>query len=438
MHAHDLEAAVLGVIASTSQIDVRDASGLVARLGLEPGLFHLPSHQAVYKASQGLLRAGLPVEPIAVYSRLSDAPEIEAAGGRAWLSDLLGQLPANAGSIGGYVATLRALALKRSITKELHAGLAKIAEADEPGVALVEISGALAGLTKSTQGLRTLGDFRSQVLGEIDKARSGERVIAIPTGIAELDGVIGGFSRGMLSIVGGTTGGGKSALFATSIEAAAKAGTRVGLISLEDQGTWIYWRLLSKASKLDQQRLRISPESIQGAEFDRVSDGADMIEEYASRIVIDDRPGLRPEEVVQSMVAMVVNYGCELIVIDHAGELNFGKPSDRLDLQIANALAMFRDVAKAHDVAVVVGTQVTMPKDVKPGTPPEAKHMKNSSELANKARLVLGIGRDAGGDVLKIRVCKNTNGPAGPIVEVPFHKSAAMVVVDEAETVFEQ
>lgn len=427
----DTERAVLGILAGASRLDIKEAQGSISRHGIRVELFHLPSHQSVYKASQGLLSRGLPVEPVSVNAELKEAPEVEAAGGKAWVSELLDNVELVSAALPGHVQTLKDLHLRRLMTRELQAGLAKVGDASlSPGEVLAEVSGTLAGMTRETKGLKRLPVIVDAIYDAMERASTGEDLPAIPTGITALDNIIGGLQRSMLTIVAAETSVGKSSFLATVVRNVAKSGSGVGVFSLEDDGSWLGYRFLSRESGIDQSDLRFRPETISDAKLDN---GAERLGKYSARIVVDDRPGLKPEEIVISGRDMVLNHGVECILIDHMGEVNVDKvggKDDRHDIKVSSALGMFRDLAKTHAIPVVVATQVTTSKEARPGAIPGLKDLKNSREVANKARCVLGLGRKPGSDVMSVAVLKNTNGEQGAIIELPFVKGAAMVADD--------
>jgi replicative DNA helicase len=378
------------------------------------------------------LENGLPIEPVSVGAAIRDGdnypPEVEAAGGKVWVGELLDNLEVLPAALPGHVQTLKDLHLRRMMTRELQAGLAKVANCElSPAMVLAEVSGTLAGMTRETRSVRGLPQIVESINATIEKAATGEDLPAISTGLASLDAIIGGLQRSVLTIVAADTGVGKSSFLATIGRNCAVGGTRVGVFSLEDEGEWLGYRLLSKESNVSQADLRFRPETLAKG---RLEVGQEKLEAYAERIFIDDRPGLKPEEIVISARNMILNHGVEVIVIDHLGEVNVDKvggKDDRHDLKVSAALSMFRDVAKTHRIPVVCATQVSVSKDAKPGALPGLKDVKNAREISNKARVVLGLGRKPGADTLIIGVLKQTNGAAGEILELPFIKGAAMV-----------
>jgi replicative DNA helicase len=88
-HNIEAEESLLGALLLS-----RDAIGVVAELGLEPGDFYKPAHQHVYEAVKALSGAGQPVDPITVGDELRRVGLLEEIGGSAMLLELQNATPA--------------------------------------------------------------------------------------------------------------------------------------------------------------------------------------------------------------------------------------------------------------------------------------------------------------------------------------------------------
>lgn len=75
---------------------------------------------------------------------------------------------------------------------------------------------------------------------------------------------------------------------------------------------------------------------------------------------------------------------------------------------------------------MVVAAHFKRPAD--PSLPPSFRDFANSSGAERKARVALGLRRNPGSDVLSVHVMKQTNGPAGQVIDLEFGGAAAMIV----------
>lgn len=426
LNDQDTEKALLGLLASISTTDVREAQALISKHNITSQLFSNPNYAEIYEAAAKLLKDGHPIDGLALQGAMGCVASESIFGEGRFLEFLEGDA-ANPASLPIYAQTLKDLSLRRQVAKELKTSLAKVLNREmDAGQALAEVSGNLARMTRTSRSFRPMGDVLTDLETDMARVQSGDEAGCIPTGISSLDKLIGGFQRSVLNILAADTGVGKSAFLATVIDQIASNGYKVGVFSLEDEAKWLPYRMLAKKSGVDQFDLRYRKKSEE--KMRNIDSGMTRLRQYADRIFVDDRPGLRPDEVVITARDLIINYGCDVIVVDHLGELDLGGFTERYDLKIALALSQLRDVAKMHNVPVVLATQVTIRKEVEKGSVPELRDIRNSREVANKARVVIGLGRKPGADVMQVGVLKSTNsGGAGQVVSVEFLGFAAMI-----------
>ncbi len=420
------ERAVLGIISSVSRTSVPEARVLVDSSGLSGADFSSPVHGILFGECSNLLATGYPVDSSSVTVRVGHRDDVERAGGSAFIAGVFEGDGYLRESFPVYAKAVRDLSLRRKVVSELKHGLAMAYDhSQDPGHTLGEVSGTLARMTRTAKTFRTLTDVKATTVTALDAVQRGEQSNVIPTGIQPLDKAIAGLPRAMVTVIGADTGVGKSAFLATIAEQIAARGTKVGIFSLEDEAEWLVYRVLSKRAKVDQFVLRYKKKT--EFELDQIESGLGQLSSFDGKIFIDDRPCLTPEEIVLSARDMILNHDVDVIIIDHMGEVNVGRVGDRFDLQIAQALSQFRDLAKTHRIPVVVATQVTSSKDIQHGAVPGLRDFKNSREIANKCRVALGLGRAPGSDVMEIGILKQTNGIAGGTVRVEFIGAAAML-----------
>jgi replicative DNA helicase len=421
------EKALLGLLCQISASDVNEARGLIEKHGVETQHFASPVHQRVFHGANRLLSLGSPVEPVALSGLLGGEGELGLEGGVAKLLDTEGTDDLLPASFPAYAGRLRDLALRRSVAKELRLGLGKILGGDDAGIALAEISGSLARMTRTSKSYRTLNSVLMALADDMASVQAGEDAGAIPTGIEALDNVTGGLQRAVITIVAADTGVGKSAFLATIADQIASRGVKVGVFSLEDDAAWLAYRVLSQKAGVDQFKLRFRRKN--EWELGNIEEGMTRLKTYGENLLIDDRPGLKPEELVITARDMVINRGVEAIIVDHIGELDLGAIGERHDLKIAYGLRQLRDVAKTHKIPLLLATQVTVRKEIERGSVPELRDFRNSREIANVSRVALGLGRKYGSDTMQIGILKNTNGPSGAVINVNFDGASALLDV---------
>lgn len=433
LYDHELERQVLGILASMSEQSVSSASAAIDRLGLGAEDFHHQGHFIVFKAATEVLRKS-PAEsitPLSIKSHLKGLDALEDVGGWSWLVELLqGELVLMGHGIDAPAKLVKELAVRRRAMTILRKSVERIGDLQSPLVASVtDTTSALSGLQVAAGRFKQLPEVLDTIAGEIAQSQTGESRPVLPTGIRALDEVVGGLQP-TLTVVGALPGVGKSALFATIVQNLAKTGIKVGLFSLEDEGTWLGWRLLSQEVGADQFVIRFKDHT--DALHQRVGQGFAKLSQYGRNIIVDDRHGLTAPDIVQTARDMVINHGVEAILVDHLGEVRMrsaGADASAYALDVAEGLSDLRDIAKKHHVPVVVACHLNRKAD-EPDIAPRLSMFANAAAVERQARVALGLRRPAGGETLEIHILKNTNGVAGRVVKAKFVGAAAMIDSD--------
>lgn len=425
---HEMERAALSIIATESATSIPDARLLLEGSRLAPEDFHLPEHSRIMEASRRLLFVrGLPVDPLTVKAELQGHEGLDT-----FMSGIFSDERFHLrSSLPGYAQHLRHLGLRRRIVRQARLLSSQAHDLSQnPEAILAEMTGQLAGLSSGSLTARSLREIMDDIAHDLSEVQERGAQPVIPTGIAALDGIIGGWQP-TLNVVGALPGVGKSALFASTAHYNARRNTRVAVFSLEDEGSWLGWRILSHEAGVTQFILRFR--RMEGLQLSRVKNGFSKLHTYSDNILVVDgsENGMGPDEIVTAANDLIVNQGVGLILIDHAGEVNY---DPRMELHDATGRAMsrFRGVANRHQVPVVVAAHLRRREGLGPEAPPVASDFANSAGIERKARVAVGLYREVGSDTLGMAVLKNTMGKTGR-TEAQFVGAAAMVRAIEGD-----
>ena len=427
LYSHEVEGALLAVVMNHSQIEgVGAARLLLEREQLGPDDFHLPAHAATYAAILASLGAQQPADPVVMWERLRSAPAVEAAGGLKWLLALAvsgDNLVSEA--FPGYAKLVRDYALRRRMVS-ISAHIAELARRPiDVGDALALAAKQLVGITYRKDTFQTMSKLLTEVYGELDRSQEGTSMRLTPTGIRSLDSLIGGLPP-VLVVVAGRPGAGKSAIATTLTENLARQNIRTGVFSLEDRAPWLAWRLLAGNSGISNQKLRF--QKLNAMEWSQVGEAFAKVNTYSDLVLIDDRRRMTASDIVQSARNMIVNHGVRALLIDHLLEVKNAERLARRDLEVADSLGQFRDLANEYEIPVVVFTQLNRGSESK--KQPTLTDFKDAGAVEEMARVAIAITRD--GDRIGLHVIKNTNGAPGS-TEVEFIGAAAMVASVERQ-----
>lgn len=194
--------------------------------------FHRREHRAIFGVIAGLANAGRPMDAVTVGEALERSGSLDAAGGLAFLGQLVKDTP-SAANVGSYADVVRDKARRREFQDLMTRGIELAGTAEDLGVAATEIGERLDQVALRGAGRAvTLRDATSGALDYLDGLANGE-CQGIPTGFPLLDRFTGGLQPGQLVILAARPACGKTSLAMQIALHAAGRGYPVGVMSLE-------------------------------------------------------------------------------------------------------------------------------------------------------------------------------------------------------------
>lgn len=255
----DMEAGVLGFCV----VDVQFTGRLIAAHGLVPQDFAGNGHAEMWRAILAVHDRGHATDDLTVAAEMRHE-HAEAVVARAVTH------AARKYEIPGYVAEMKALALRRQWQHAGHLLLEAAEVGDEKLVAQAEATVAAPTITEDTSDGLELGDAVCRWMGDTSSD------VAISTGFPKLDDNIGaGLRPGDLTAIGGWTNMGKSPLADGMLLRAALAGKRAHLYLNEMSKTDRSLRFISMLAGLSMTKMQ--RRNLNGEEYQRFLDAAGRI-----------------------------------------------------------------------------------------------------------------------------------------------------------------
>lgn len=419
-----LEIGVIGIVAEASQFDPEKALELWESTKLNGDDFESVGLGSLWNLIGDFVRAGMAADVVALTEK------VKALKPRGLSTKILTETllvpPPSRHILAEYARIIADTALKRRADKLLSTAVMEIETSKKSTVEIVnDVNENIQALTNRVPSLCTSEGDVLAVYKAAEDALNQKRTLCIPSGIEALDAEIGGLQASVLTMVGAYPGVGKSALLASMLLSLGERGIKVGFFSLEDERTWIARRMLASASGVSVFKLATG--KINEKEFMALAEHQSLIQATLENIVIDDRPGLTPTDIIAAARDMVLNHKCQVIMLDHLGEVRLQR-SERYDLDVADALSGLRDIAKRFKIPVIVASHVRRRMGLTVDDAPHLTDFANSSAPERMARVALGLSKVPGG--IRCSVLKATNGPAGAEIGLPLIEYAAMVQLD--------
>jgi replicative DNA helicase len=432
------ESRVLSLVAEEGRIlGAARARALLEACGLQADDFSQTYARLVFEAFVSALPRGLaPIREV-LWPELS-----KAAGEKAAWSDFERFFtPTSIGTSEEARAVAKALKDLASRRRAVEAARRIIALAETGESVGAELAAEMHDAAKTVPGFsgswvsaRRASDIAGRRIREVQDGRLSPNV---PTGYPALDEAIGGLQP-TLVVLCGRAGVVKSGIAASILRNVARRGQVAALFSLEDRMEWLGFRYLAHDSGVPQGVLRNRP--LSESQWLNVAQADKQVAEWDSRILVDDRPRLKPGEILVGAREAFAERGACLCLIDNMTAVRFGR-GERRDLDVQDFLTDARELADEFKRPFVVIAHTHNREGTKPGDLPRLADCREApGAFENLARLALGIAYEPPppaehgkppppAPVIRVGVLKNQNGKtlAGRHIELPFQASSGLL-----------
>jgi replicative DNA helicase len=251
---HEIERAVLALIVQHQRLDLFDR--------LDAGHFDAVTNRTIFTALRQVAGSGRACDEPSLVAHLERTSKLLDAGGRAGVTALYYHDTALLANLDAYVADLNAARLR----SELSAALTRFArEVEAAGGNLLELAeqveaGVLAVTRRASSALDVGFISSAQMVEEafnlVDAAhKRGDGLVGADTGLRELNEMLGGWESGTFTVLMGSPGVGKTALWLQSALHLARS-QPVALVQLEMTPAKMGIRALANDARVSFRRMR--------------------------------------------------------------------------------------------------------------------------------------------------------------------------------------
>jgi replicative DNA helicase len=387
---------------------------------LSPDDFYVRKNGWIYDAILALHNRRDPIDYVTLCTELENRHQIDEIGA-SYIAQLINSVP-SAINVAAYAEHVQTSAARRRMLG-VASLVAQLAYATDQPLedALAQVEGAildLRGQIDHHDRLRPLQAIVNELYDVIATYHATERPPGIPTGIKELDALLGGgLQPATLNLVAARPGDGKSAKAARTALHAAQNGKRVALFSLEMDALEVVSRLVQIEVGLDLKR-RLNDEGWR--QFTDVSGRlADL------PIYIDDTPDIRISDLRAKCIRLSVEQGLDLVLLDYVQLARATQRQGSRYLEVGAVSRGLKHLAQELRIPIVAAAQLGRGAD---GRRPTLADLRESGNLEADADTVLLLHRpddNADQEAPTVRtefiLAKNRQGPTGHFHMV-FHK----------------
>ena len=407
-HNVDAEAALLGAML----IDNGLADDMVERL--ETDHFYDPAHARIFERIRDIRRTGMIATPVTLRPMFEGDDLLAARGGSKYLVDIT---DSRAGLIGARqladqiydLSQLRALiSVGRTLVENATDTSSEIApkkqiEAAEEALFKVAAEG------NTTNAVKSFAQATTMAVRMAERAmNSGGGLSGVTTGLASVNGRIGGMHHSDLIILAGRPGMGKTSL-ATNIafnaaqrymddqragmEKGKSVGAKVAFFSLEMSADQLATRIMAEQAEISSEALRMG--KIRKEDFTRLANAAADLEQLP--LYIDDTAGLSISGLHTRVRRLQRKLDGELglVVVDYLQLLQgSGKGSDNRVQEISEISRGLKTLAKDIGVPVMALSQLSRAVEQREDKRPQLSDLRESGSIEQDADMVLFVYRE--------------------------------------------
>jgi replicative DNA helicase len=381
---------------------------------LRPRDFYAQANAAIFEVLDKMISGGRVADGVTLREHFERDGHLADIGGARYLADLLDSA-AFGPEILDYARLIHDLALRRELINIGSEMVQKAtrSEIDEPGEKQIESAEkqlfVLAERGAGATGFQTFNTALAQSIQTATLAfkRDG-RIAGVPTGLDELDRMLGGLHKSDLVILAARPSMGKTALATNIAYHAAKRckrslgpngmmktdeGAVVGFFSLEMSSDQLAARVLADVSGVPSDKMRRG--DLTNHDYEQIREAAAGMENIP--LYIDDMGGISISQIAARARRMQRTHGLDLLIIDYLQLItpSTNRRNDGRVQEVTEITKSLKALAKELAIPVVALSQLSRAVENREEKRPQLADLRESGSIEQDADVVMFIYREA-------------------------------------------
>jgi replicative DNA helicase len=390
---------------------------------LRPNDFYAEAHRKLFTHILAMHDSGGRVDTTLLAERLKQAGDLEAAGGLAYLAEVLHSVPVAAHAV-YYARIVRDKAMLRDL---INASTEVLRDAYDPTVDPREMVARAEEKVfevhdrRSTSQVTSIHDVMVEAFDHIDKRLQKGGATGLPTGFTDLDNLTGGLHDSELVILAARPSMGKTALATNVAEyVSLKCSQACLFVSLEMSRLELAQRMLCSLGRINGSKFRSG--YITSQEREKLVEASNELS--TAKLFVDDTPTRSVTEIAACARRLRRSEDLKLVVIDYLQLIEPDNPRDPRQEQVAKIARRLKGLARELKLPVVCLAQLNRQVEAgKEGHRPKLSHLRESGAIEQDADVVMFVHREEyyHPDDLELKgkaeliVAKQRNGPVGDV-----------------------
>ncbi|HEY9088178.1 MAG TPA: replicative DNA helicase [Anaerolineaceae bacterium] len=425
-HSRQAEEAVLGAVLINPEVYYDLAQFL------HSDDFYIVRNRWIWDSFTRLHDRRAPIDFLTVSEDLEQQEQLAEVGGPAYLMALINQTPTSLHSV-AYGHIVEDNAVRRRMLQSAN-DLARLAYDQSQTVETI--------IDEAEKSIFGIGERRvrhdlvpiQQVLSEYydrvgQLSQRSEEIYGVPTGLFDLDKLLGGLQKSDLLIIAGRPGMGKTGfMLSVAKNAAQKHKKHVAMFSLEMSNEQLVQRLIAQETGIDTQRLRTG--KLAEDEWPIFTHAIEVLAD--THMYLDDTPAITPLQLRTKCRRLHLEFGLDLIIVDYLQLMSGDTRNDNRVQEVSYISRNLKVLARELNVPVLAAAQLSRAVEQRADKKPVLSDLRESGSLEQDADIVMFINRPDALDkespranVAEIIVAKHRNGPTHPGIELVFLSNLA-------------
>jgi replicative DNA helicase len=425
-HNRQAEEAVLGavLINPESYFDVASF--------LQPDDFYIVRNRWIWEAFTHLHERRSPIDFLTVCSELEQQNQLAEVGGAAYLMSLINQTPTSLHAE-AYGKIIEDNSIRRRMLISANE-VARLALDQQSSVDTVmdEAEKSIFGISERRvrTDLQPIQSVLSEVYDRVDQlSRRDEEIYGVPTGLVDIDRLLGGLQKSDLLIIAGRPGMGKTGfMLSVAKNAAQKYKKHVAFFSLEMSNEQLVQRLIAQETGIDSQRLRSG--KLNEGEWPLFTHAIEVLSD--THMYLDDTPAITPLQLRTKCRRLHLEYQLDLVIVDYLQLMSGDMRTDNRVQEVSFISRSLKVLARELNVPVLAAAQLSRAVEQRSDKKPVLSDLRESGSLEQDADIVMFIHRPDAlekdsprANIAEIIVAKHRNGPTHPGIELVFLSNLA-------------
>jgi replicative DNA helicase len=411
-HNRQAEEAVLGsvLINPESYYDIAQI--------LEADFFYIIRNRWIWEAFNYLHEHRSPIDILTVSEELDKKNQLEEIGGQPYLMMLVNQTPSSLNAE-AYAHIVEETSVRRRMLAAANE-MAKLAYQQEKPVDSIIDSAEKSVFNLSERRIRRdLQPIQSVLSDYYDRVsklyQHSDEIYGVPTGLIDLDHLLGGMQKSDLLIVAGRPASGKTGFLLTVAKnAAQKHRKHVAMFSLEMSNEQLVQRLIAQETGINTQALRSG--QLQEDDWGLFTQAVEVLGE--TKIFLDDTPAITPLQMRTKCRRLHLEHHIDLILVDYLQLMASDTRTENRVQEVSYISRNLKTLARELNVPVLAAAQLSRAVEQRSDKQPILSDLRESGSLEQDSDIVMFIHReDLQGketerqNITKLIVAKHRNGP---------------------------